>query len=240
MLENINFSHLFHQSSKKMRGNIPLDETKWPAAWKRIEYKTYERLPKIPLDVKEYAADFFELLGKRESKQDFSCRSVSREHISALLRYSCGLKKGDAWRRAYPSAGGRFPLEFYAVVFVPGEGIPSGLYHYDIRNHQLDVLLQKDFTEEKVLDLFTYPWTVHASVAIVITACFERTQRKYAERGYRYILLEAGHASQNLSLAAPALGVRCCAIAGTKDENIEKLLDIDGVTESLVHTLLLD
>ena len=71
-----------------------------------------------------------------------------------------------------------------------------------------------------------------------MTAVFSRTQNKYGERGYRYVLLEAGHVGQNLALAAEALGLRCAPLAGTRDETIETLLDIDGVTESLVYTLV--
>ncbi len=30
---------------------------------------------------------------------------------------------------------------------------------------------------------------------------------------------------------------KCCALGGTLDENLEKLIDIDGVTESVVYAL---
>lgn len=140
----------------------------------------------------------------------------------------------------YPSAGGLFPLEFYIIVFVSGPEIPSGVYHYKVLNHELEVLLQKDFTESDMGELFRDIGAVKAGFAIITSACFERTQRKYSERGYRNILLEAGHVGQNILLCAESLEIKACPIAGTKDENIEKLLDIDGVTESLVHAFLFD
>ena len=58
---------------------------------------------------------------------------------------------------------------------------------------------------------------------------------KYGKLGYRYILLEAGHIGQNMYLVSEALGLKCCALGGTRDENLEKLIDIDGVTEAVVY-----
>ena len=51
------------------------------------------------------------------------------------------------------------------------------------------------------------------------------------------ILQESGHIGQNIYLVSEALGLKCCALAGTKDENLEKLIDIDGITESVVYAL---
>jgi len=56
---------------------------------------------------------------------------------------------------------------------------------------------------------------------------------------YRYILQEAGHIGQDAYLVSEALGMKCCALGGTRDENLEKLIDIDGVTESVVYALAL-
>ena len=70
-----------------------------------------------------------------------------------------------------------------------------------------------------------------------MTAVFQRTQMKYAERGYRYVLLEAGHIGQNICLVANAVGLASCPIVGTYDAALERLIDIDGVTESVVYAL---
>ena len=76
-------------------------------------------------------------------------------------------------------------------------------------------------------------------ILLAITGVFDRTQVKYGERGYRYALLEAGHVGQNVYLATQALGLGCCGLAGTRDLAIEELLGIDGVTESLLYTLVI-
>ena len=60
---------------------------------------------------------------------------------------------------------------------------------------------------------------------------------KYGDRGYRHVLAEAGHLAQNLYLISSALGLSCCAMGGYYDEEINNLLDIDGVGESIVYIL---
>ncbi len=71
-----------------------------------------------------------------------------------------------------------------------------------------------------------------------MTSLFERNFRKYGERGYRHILLEAGHVGQNIYLTSISVGIPVRAIAGTRDAEIENLLGIDGQTESLVNTII--
>ena len=237
------FSHLFHQSSKDhSRGHAPIPKhpKDWPEKWRTTYYKSYPRLSKIDLTDVPPQADFFDLVTKRRSQRNFTKKPLSKEDLSLLLKYSCGnireLETGRH-RRAQPSGGGRFPVEAYLIVFRSSQDLNAGLYHYNIKNHQLDVLWDREFTDEDINKLFTYQWVKDAAVAFVMTAIFSRTQDKYGERGYRYILLEAGHIGQNMYLVSEALGLKCCALGGTRDEELEKLIDIDGVTESVVYAL---
>jgi hypothetical protein len=45
-----------------------------------------------------------------------------------------------------------------------------------------------------------------AAALVCLTGCFLRHEREYGEGGYRMLVAEAGHISQNLILAATALG----------------------------------
>lgn len=239
----IDFSGLFHRSSKDMTMGgthmIPESEADWPEEWNTVYYKTYE-MDSIALPDTQPAADLFEAVRTRHSARHYSGRKLKIDEISTLLRYSCGIvgQQNEFMRRAQPSGGARYPVEVYPIFFIGGD-VPSGIYHYDIKNHALDVLHQKEFAPEEARALFSHEFMSHASCAIVMTAVFPRTQNKYGERGYRYILLEAGHIGQNLYLGSSALGIGCCSVAGALDEKIEALLGIDGVTESVVYVLLL-
>ena len=240
MPQGSEFSALFHQISKKSRGKIPHDSAKWPAEWTTIQYKSYPRFPKIALDKQTLTVHLSDVLQKRGSSRDFTGRSITKEQVSTLLQYACGIRNENETYRVHPSAGARYPLEYYPVVFAGNASLPAGLYHYNIEGHSLDVLSPQEPTKDQLADWFTYPWAKDASMAVIITAVFSRTINKYGDRGYRNILIEAGHVGQNLYLVAESLGLQCTAIAGTKDEEIERFLDVDGVTESLVYALLFD
>lgn len=242
---HIDFSKLFHQSSKdhgKGHPPIPSRYEDWPEEWRTTFYKAYPRLPKLDLEGTPPHADFFDLVQKRQSRRDFTRQPLTKRELSVLLKYSCGTTGklvGERLRRAHPSGGGRFPIETYPIVFREGGDLPAGVYHYNVKHHQLDVLWQRPFADGEVDELFSYPWVKEGSVALVMTAVFWRSQNKYGERGYRYILLEAGHIGQSLSLAAEALDLKCCALGGTRDERLEELLDVDGAVESVIYALVL-
>jgi SagB-type dehydrogenase family enzyme len=51
---------------------------------------------------------------------------------------------------------------------------------------------------------------------------------KYSDRGYRFALIEAGHAAQNLSLIAEALKLKCCSIGGFLDDELADILELSG------------
>ncbi len=229
----------FHQQTKQ-RQLLPADESKWPEEWKTISYKTYERLKRIPLQQEEKInASLITTLDSRRTSRSFSQNPVTLSQWSTLLRHGVGITNASKELRAYPSAGGRFPLETYLIIFQASSTLPAGIYHYAVDAHALNVLLEKEFSSEEKNSLFTYPWAANAAAALFFAACFHRTEEKYGDRGYRSILLEAGHAGQNVHLLARALNLSCCSLAGTHDEKIEQLLGIDGVTESLVYALLL-
>lgn len=241
----INFSQLFHQYTKKFHTPIPRDSSLWPDEWKTTYYKTYPRLPKIKLSHQERKFDLFEAIKKRSSKrEEMAGGPIDLDELSLLLKYSCGItrrtKEGDG-RRAQPSGGARFPIETYCLIVKAGEGLMPGLFHYNIKDHQLDVLWKKEFTKEDLDKIATYEFVQNASLIVFLTAVFWRNQIKYGQRGYRFILQESGHIAQNIYLVSEALNLKCCALGGFRisDEQIEKILDVDGVTESLVYTAVI-
>ena len=50
--------------------------------------------------------------------------------------------------------------------------------------------------------MITAPFVREANLIFFLSAIFNRSQKKYGPRGYRYILFEAGHVAQNLCLVA--------------------------------------
>ncbi len=239
-------SKMYHEGSKKITRLFPSDDRTWPETWKQVEYKVYERLPKIILPRETLSFDLSKALTTRESKRDFSRLPLSLTEVSTLLRYAVGVwkKPGDiepATRRTYPSGGGLYPVEVYLLVRRGTEELPAGLYHYNFNDHSLSVLVTGLFEQVEKPGFFNYSFADAAPLALFMTSVFERQYQKYGERSYRFALLEAGHISQNVYLVAAALGLHCCAIGGVRggDTEVEKILDIDGHYESLIHSMLL-
>jgi len=61
----------------------------------------------------------------------------------------------------------------------------------------------------------------------VICAVYERVAARYGEeRGARYVILEAGHAAQNILLQAAALGLGAVPVGAFDDEGVRRLLEL--------------
>jgi SagB-type dehydrogenase family enzyme len=74
-----------------------------------------------------------------------------------------------------------------------------------------------------------------AAVVFAWAAVVDRAKQRYGERAYRYIYMDAGHAGQNLHLAATALGLGCCAIGAFFDDEVNAILGLDGLEETAVY-----
>ncbi|MDP2949223.1 MAG: SagB/ThcOx family dehydrogenase, partial [Chloroflexota bacterium] len=63
----------------------------------------------------------------------------------------------------------------------------------------------------------------------------QRTRWKYQDRSYRYVLLDAGHLGENLYLAATSLGLGPCGIGAFLDDEVNRMVEVDGKQESAVY-----
>ncbi len=238
MWQEADFSGIYHRISKdRNRGHPPIspDPKEWPKEWKTVQYKTYPRLPKIDLLDSRIDASLSSLLSKRTTRREYTGEPVSLMEVSSLLQCSCGMINGRS--RAQPSAGARYPIEAYVAILQQGGDLPVGLYHYDVLHHRLDVLSDKNIKSADITKFFTFDWTVKASAVIILTSVFERSRMKYGDRGYRYALLEAGHIGQGIHLSIEAIGLGCCALGGADDIALERWLDIDGISESIMYVI---
>lgn len=212
----------------------------WPETWKKIYYKAYPRLDQIILPIPSNRKfDLRNILINRESCREFSKRPIRLIDFTDLLYYSVGMrkiiKKDGSTKRTYPSAGARYPLEVYPFIFNV-DGIKSSIYHYHLKTHSLEVVLDKSFFSQ-TMKQFNQSWIRKSALLLVISAIFDRTEGKYKDRGYRHILTEYGHVAQNIYLMSTALGLSCCSIGGFVDDGLNKILDLDGRDESVVGVI---
>lgn len=184
---------------------------------------------------------FADTVRNRRSGRVFAAEALPLGELGTMLHTAYGVTHFSALPggrrgqplRAVPSGGALYPLELY-VLAQRVDGLDSGLYHYDPWRHVLECLPTR--AAHPAADLTAYPELLEpAGALILITAMFWRTRFKYALRGYRFALLEAGHVGQNLTLAATALKVAALPVGGIYDRRVEEVLGVDGVNESVVY-----
>ena len=184
------------------------------------------------------------LLG-RKSTRYFSTEGISLKDLSELLTLSCGLfdseQETDAHctiKRTYPSAGGRYPIEVYPVVLRSND-LVKGIYHYNVADNTLELIKAGDYTAQ-TKDFYSnqsLELDIDFPCLILCTMVFDRTMEKYCEKGYRFILLDAGHMGQNLYLVAEYLGLGIVGLgAGThSDDYIDELLGLHHHEENFFY-----
>jgi SagB-type dehydrogenase family enzyme len=183
------------------------------------------------------------LLGRtiraRRSESSFGRATLTRGHLAALLEAGYGITgalQDDDGReqplRAAPSAGALYPLDIYVAVRRVDE-ITPGLYRFDPLERGLENV---GVDPDAIVETTPYPQLVAgAAVSVVLAATFWRSRFKYGQRAYRFALLEAGHVSQNLLLAATALSLAAVPLGGFYDRRLDDALGLDGVNRSAVY-----
>lgn len=190
----------------------------------------------LPAVISRSGLSLEQAIEQRRSLRRFSGESLSQEDLSYLLHYSAGITDQRHGLRAAPSAGATYPIELYPVVNNV-QGLPKGVYHYSLLDHGLELVREGDFGQEMAKAALGERMVGQANVILALTAVFQRTQRIYRERAYRYILFEAGHIAQNTYLVATSMGLGSCAIGAFYDEDFNRLLGVDGKRESVLYLM---
>ncbi len=182
------------------------------------------------------------LAARRRSTRRFVEREMALETLGALLCAGygvaeiAGLESGGKFaRRTAPSAGGLYPLDLYAIVRNL-RGAPDGAHHFDPFGPSLEALGQPS-AAAMAEAFYTWPFVEHANAVVCVAAEFLRCQKKYGPRGYRYILLEAGHVAQTLCLAAEEAGLATLCMGGFRDAALNRLLGLDPARQGVVYAV---
>lgn len=164
-------------------------------------------------------------VNQRRSVRRFSDRPLGIEEIGQLLWAAQGITEPGRGLRSAPSAGATYPLEML-VAAGNVTGLPAGLYRYRPQAHSLEVVAQGDPRPDMHRAALNQSSVLQAPAVFVITALPERTETRYGQRTMRYVLMEAGHAAQNLCLQAVALGMGTVVIGAFHDADMAVILDL--------------
>jgi SagB-type dehydrogenase family enzyme len=246
----ISLSELYHENTKlhplTVQQMMPLSDfsTADLQAMSRA-YKEYPDRPRVKLppveSLPQNGRTFDEVISSRRSVRDFANLDLTLNELSKILHQSYGITgelpgKGDFRQnlRSSPSAGGLYPTELYIAVRKVS-GVEPGIYHYNVPNHEIELLVPGDPTE-KIHEVCCEQEFVHqTSIVVLMSSVLPRIKRKYGERGYRYTLLDIGHLGQNIYLSCTSLDLAIMTTCGFFDDEANKLLRIDGVDETVMY-----
>jgi SagB-type dehydrogenase family enzyme len=194
------------------------------------------QLPKPP-DIKLKDKHLRECIEKRRSIRDYSGKPLSLKELSYLLWCTQGVRELTPRYilRNVPSAGARHAFETYILV-KKVEGLQKGVYRFIGSKHGLIAHnLEEDIAQKIKHASFDQDLFDPCAVVFIWAVVVYRMTWRYRERGYRYILLDAGHVCQNLYLAAESIDCGVCAIAAYDDDELNKVLGLDGVDQFVIY-----
>jgi SagB-type dehydrogenase family enzyme len=194
---------------------------------------------KLPEPKYDGAVSLEKAIKNRRSARDYSGEPITLAQAAQLLWAAYGITEpmpaGPAFLRgglrAAPSAGARYPFEVYLVA---GKvtGLAAGVYRYVSEEHALARVLDGDARGALSEAAFGQEWIREAPASLFVSAVFERTTKKYGERGsQRYVWMDSGYLGENVYLQAEALGFGCCVAGAFNDEAVKQAMKLPAGEE---------
>jgi putative peptide maturation dehydrogenase len=190
------------------------------------------------------ATPFDALLARR-----VTCRNFARERVLPMEQFAAVLYRAfgaraltdyapgfQVMKKAAPSAGALHPTEAYVLV-QHVEGVAAGLYHYHPVDHALEPMrvLEPDAAAALARRcVASQAYFVDAHAIVFSTSRLSRQSWKYRNhaKAYRALILDIGHLSQTLYLAATEIGLGAFITAAINEVDIEQALGLDPLEEA--------
>ena len=202
-----------------------------------------DRAISLPVDFGELPIknDFLSIINQRKSHRIYTDQALSLTELSYLLWCTQGVKsvrgKAYATLRTVPGGGARHPFECYMAIRNV-EGLDKGLYHYLPMTHQIECLAAWDDPEELIgKTLQGQRWAEKASVVFYYSCVFYRAEWRYGIWAHPTVLIDSGHITENLYLAATSIGLGGCAVASVDGPEANRAFGVDGKEESIFYSM---
>jgi len=206
-----------------------------------VELEWDRATPPIPLpaptEIRVATVGLREAIERRRSVRDYSGTPLGLEELSFLLWCTQGVQEvaGRSTLRTVPSAGARHAFETLLCVNNVA-GLRPGLYRFLALDHALlEMNLEPAFADRLVEACLGQAFVKTCAATFIWVAEVYRMTYRYGERGYRYLHLDAGHVCQNLYLAAEAIGCGACAIGAFEDDDVNRVLGLDGERQFAIY-----
>jgi len=244
-------SELFHENTKQRRSDARFVErilavTLDPGV-QAVMGPTHKMYPgaetiALPKRFPPSKRSFDETLPARRSRREFAKTPLPFSVAAKLLHYTYGVTgtleaspEHKQLLRAAPSGGALFPIEAYLLARNV-DALAPGVYHFNApANHLERVCAEDPFAE---LVRITYEENLReAAFVLALTGVSVKNRVKYGERGYRFMLMEAGHIAQNFLLTAESMNLHAFTLGGFVDDELDRLLQVDGFEETALYLM---
>ena len=244
MNRDIKIAKEYHEGTKHSywsvrRGDHELDWATQPSTFKR--HMGVPAFP-LPLELDLPLSNTMNSIEGAGRPSDDEYRPLNLSRLAQVLYLSYGLtaKKvypgASYYLRSAPSAGALYPNEVYPIVGEV-EGLEAGVYHYSVGDFSLCRIRRGDLVERVMQACGPNP--SQAPLVFALTSIFWRSSWKYRDRAYRYCLLDTGHLAGNFLALGGSLGLPVALINNFIDEEINKLIGVDGKEEATISLLSL-
>ncbi len=203
---------------------------------------TQPNLPRVKLPHRRWDWGLDRLIRRRRTTREFSGAPLDLGLLGRILFNASGVTgtgtQAAPWPlRATPSAGALYPLELRLAVLNVA-GIAAGIYRYHPYEHCVE-MISSHIRKDDLARASLHPSLVADSAVVIgFFADWQRTILKYGDRGYRYVLLEAGHMAQNILLTSTSANIAAVPVGGFLDAPLTKQFDAEP-GEQLLYLILL-
>jgi SagB-type dehydrogenase family enzyme len=189
--------------------------------------KIVEEITSLPEPNLKGAKSLEEAILERRSTRDYQDKGLNLDQVSQILWAGQGITDESSGFRSAPSAGALYPLDLYLVVGENGvKELTAGVYHFIPQGHKLEKISSGDLRTKVMEASLNQVFIAQAPIVLIITGEYERTTKKYGERGKQYVHLEAGHVGQNIYLQVESLGLGTVTVGAFDGEEIIKILNL--------------
>ena len=229
-----NYFLLFHRASEN-----PMPFSRELSEEDRAKMLREGESPLLPLLSSSHTA-LEQLLERRESVRQFSGEMLSLAELGRLAwavygrtRRSETFPESSIGLGTVPSGGALYPLRLFVLArqshsdWMVYTGGPEGL---QAKNQVSKQQVVHAFMQDSVLE--------DAAAVYVLTCNFQQITQKYGNRGYRFALLEAGHAAQNAYLWCVEQNLGVVEVGGFLDEELANLLSLSYPSQAPLTTLV--
>lgn len=201
-------------------------------------------LPKITADNAPQMTLYHAIRG-RKSRRSYKKQVLSLQTLSFLLWATQGVREvvpgylryikdgsGRNYLRTVATGGCVNAFDTYLAI-LNVEGISRGIWRYLPLEHA--IVMEREITDlpDHMNQVFTngsqnQSYTSLAGVIFFWCCTPYRGEWRYKETAHRLMLMDVGHISEQLYLAAEASNCSNCAIGAFLQQEVDKLLGLDG------------